>query len=83
MVFIVQVSVVVNRFFVFNCNKLVIILNLFLKFLKFNYMIKNIGVVYLIEKKLIDSINVVFFLLLQQIIFFLYKSIYFIMMVLF
>lgn len=76
MVFIVQVSVVVNRFFVFNCNKLVIILNLFLKFLKFNYMIKNSGVVYLIEKKLIDSINVVFFFIVIVDNFFFYIKVF-------
>lgn len=70
MAFIAQVSAVANRPLVFNCNKSVIILNPFLKLLKFNYMIKNSGVVYLTEKKLIDSINAAFFLLLQQITFF-------------
>lgn len=83
MAFIAQVSAVANRPLVFNCNKSAIILNPFLKLLKFNYMIKNSGVVYLTEKKIIDSINAAFFLLLQQITFFSYKSIYFIMMVLF
>lgn len=83
MAFIAQVSAVANRPLVLNCNKSAIILNPFLKLLKFNYMIKNSGVVYLTEKKLIDSINAAFFLLLQQITFFSYKSIYFIMMVLF
>lgn len=83
MAFIAQVSAVANRPLVFNCNKSAIILNPFFKLLKFNYMIKNSGVVYLTEKKLIDSINAAFFLLLQQITFFSYKSIYFIMMVLF
>lgn len=83
MAFIAQVSAVANRPLVFNCNKSAIILNPTLKLLKFNYMIKNSGVVYLTEKKLIDSINAAFFLLLQQITFFSYKSIYFIMMVLF
>lgn len=70
MAFIAQVSAVANRPLVFNCNKSAIILNPFLKLLKFNYMIKNSGVVYLTEKKLIDSINAPFFLLLQQITFF-------------
>lgn len=83
MAFIAQVSAVANRPLVLNCNKSAIILNPFLKLLKFNYMIKNSGVVYLTEKKIIDSINAAFFLLLQQITFFSYKSIYFIMMVLF
>lgn len=54
-------SAVANRPLVFNCNKSAIILNPFLKLLKFNYMIKNSGVVYLTEKKLIDSINAAFF----------------------
>lgn len=63
-------SAVANRLLVFNCNKSAIILNPFLKLLKFNYMIKNSGVVYLTEKKLIDSINAAFFFILQQITFF-------------
>lgn len=82
MAFIAQVSAVANRPLVFNCNKSAIILNPFLKLLKFNYMIENSGVVYLTEKKLIDSINAAFFFI-AKITFFSYKSIYFIMMVLF
>lgn len=66
MAFIAQVSAVANRPLVFNCNKSAIILNPFLKLLKFNYMIKNSGVVYLTE---IVSM-LLFFLLLQQITFF-------------
>lgn len=61
MAFIAQVSAVATRPLVFNCNKSAIILNPFLKLLKFNYMIKNSGVVYITEKKLIDSINAAFF----------------------
>lgn len=61
MAFIAQVSAVANRPLVINCNKSAIILNPFLKLLKFNYMIKNSGVVYLTDKKLIDSINAAFF----------------------
>lgn len=52
MAFIAQVSTVANRPLVFNCNKSAIILNPFLKLLKFNYMIKNSGVVYLTAKKI-------------------------------
>lgn len=83
MAFIAQMSAVANRPLVFNCNKSAIILNPFLKLLKFNYMIKNSGVVYLTEKKLIDSINAAFFFIATADNFFSYKSIYFIMMVLF
>lgn len=83
MAFIAQVSAVANRPLVFNCNKSAIILNPFLKLLKFNYMIKNSGVVYLTEKNQSILSMLHFFLLLQQITFFSYKSIYFIMMVLF
>lgn len=61
MAFIAQVSAVANIPLVFNCNKSAIILNPFLKLLKFNYMIKNSGVVYLTEKKSIDIINAAFF----------------------